>query len=74
MTTLAGNFEGCIQVVTKGRVVKSLGIYGKAEVGYEESNWYAPKVGLVKSALLEESNHLLVGTGGTVMMELTEKP
>jgi len=55
-------------------VVKSLGIYGKAEVGYEESNWYAPKVGLVKSALKEESNNLLVGTGGTVIMELTEKP
>ncbi len=77
VTVSAGNFEHCIQVVTKGRKIKSMKMglvnYGDAEVKFEESRWYAPKVGLVKSIRKEQSNHLLVGVGGTVMFELMSR-
>ena len=74
VTVSAGNVEHCIQVVTKGKKIKSMKMglvnYGNAEVKFEESRWYAPKIGLVKSIRKEQSDHMLVGTGGTVMFEL----
>ena len=74
VTVSAGNFEHCIQVVAKGRKIKSMKMglvnYGNAEVIFEESRWYAPKVGLVKSIRKEQSDHWLVGIGGTAMFEL----
>ncbi|HIE28946.1 TPA: hypothetical protein EYP66_16855 [Candidatus Poribacteria bacterium] len=77
VTVSAGNFEHCIQVVTKGRKIKSMKIglinYGDAEIKFEESCWYAPKVGLVKSIRKEQSNHFLVGIGGTMMFELMSR-
>lgn len=71
ITVPAGTFENCVKVKCTGGIDKNLGRFkGKARIKVESHNWYAPGVGWIKSIIEENCNHLLVGYGGTISIQL----
>jgi hypothetical protein len=71
VTIPAGTFKNCVRVKYTGRVDRNLGPFkGKARINVESHSWYAPGVGMIKSIIEEKCNHLLVGQGGTISVQL----
>ena len=71
VTVPAGTFQNCVRVKCTGGINKNLGHFqGKARIKVLSHSWYAPGVGLIKSIIEEKSNHLLVGKGGTISVQL----
>lgn len=66
----AGRFENCMKVTMEGFVFKDAGNYiGLTMVSVEQSNWYAPGVGLVKMERLETTERKALDKG-TLLVEL----
>ena len=60
VTVPAGTFEKCMKVVAKGEVERDKGLLGTVKINIVKTDWYAPKVGLVKSVLHKSGNHMLI--------------
>jgi hypothetical protein len=60
VTVPAGTFEKCVKVVGKGEIEREKGLLGTVKVTIVKTDWYAPKVGLVKSVFHKSGNHMLV--------------
>jgi hypothetical protein len=72
VTVPAGRFENCMKITMSGSSFKDAGNYvGMTLVSVEQTNWYAPDVGLIKMERIEttESNAL---DKGTLLIELAE--
>ena len=71
VTVPAGKFSKCLKLTKTGEINENHGGYfGESKVIVEESLWYAPGVGLVKSEFNEMSNHRMSGPGhGTTLLE-----
>ncbi len=69
VTVPAGTFNQCIKIKSVGNTRKNLGVFGSAKVTVESYSWYALGVGVIKSALKETSNNLMVG-GGEATIQL----
>jgi len=60
----AGTFENCMRIVISGNAFIDAGNYvGKTIVRLNETNWYAPGVGLVKSVRKESTKHKALDKG-----------
>lgn len=73
----AGTFRECMKIKKTGSCQKDNGpFFGVSSAEVEETVWYAPKVGLVKSELNERSNHKLAGNGQriTELVSFSSKP
>ena len=67
----AGQFDNCMKVVMTGSSYKDAGNYvGLTLVSVEQTNWYAPGVGLVKMERLEKTQSEALDKG-TLSVELT---
>ena len=67
----AGQFDKCMKVVMTGSSYKDAGNYvGLTLVSVEQTNWYAPGVGLVKMERLEKTQSEALDKG-TLSVELT---
>jgi hypothetical protein len=68
----AGKFENCMKVFMDGFVFKDAGNYvGLTMVSVQQSNWYAPGVGLVKAERLETTEQQALDKG-TLLIELAK--
>ena len=69
VTVPAGTFKGCVKIKGVGATKEKLDeFFGSvASINVEYYNWYVPEVGLIKSFMKEESDHLMVGSGSAVM-------
>jgi hypothetical protein len=71
VTVPAGHFENCLKISMEGFVFKNAGNYvGLTMVSVEQTNWYAPGVGLVKLERLETTEKKALDKG-TLLVELT---
>lgn len=67
----AGKFENCLKISMSGSVYKDAGNYvGLTVVSVEQSNWYAPGVGLVKMERIETTKRQALDRG-SLLVELT---
>jgi len=74
ITVPAGTFNKCIKIKSVGSTKKSLGIFGTVKVSVESYSWYTLGVGVIKSALKETSNNLMVGAGeATIQLKSFKK-
>ena len=72
VTVPAGRFENCLKVSMEGFVFKNAGNYiGLTMVSVEQTNWYAPGVGLVKMERLETTQRKALDKG-TLSVELAK--
>lgn len=72
ITVPAGTFENCLKVSMSGSVYKDAGNYvGLTVVGVEQSNWYAPGIGLVKLERIETTERQALDKG-SLLVELTD--
>lgn len=70
VTVPAGTFENCLRIESRGDSFINAGNYvGKTIVRLEETNWYAPGVGLVKS-FRQESTKSKALDQGEITLEL----
>jgi hypothetical protein len=60
VTVPAGTFDKCIKVVGKGEVEREKGLFGTVKLTVVKTEWYADKVGLIKSVLHKSGNHMLI--------------
>jgi len=67
VTVSAGTFDKCIKVVATGEIEKEKGLFGTVKLTIVKTEWYADKVGLVKSVTKKTGNHMLVGEEETIM-------
>lgn len=68
----AGTFKNCVRVRGVGTTSKNVGFYvGQTEIRVENTEWYAPGVGLVK-AVREETTTSTVLPRGSYELTLTE--
>jgi uncharacterized protein DUF3108 len=68
----AGRFNNCMKVSMSGFVFKNAGNYiGLTMVSVEQTNWYAPGVGLVKMERLETTQRKALDKG-TLLIELAK--
>ena len=67
VTVSAGTFDKCIKVIAKGEVEKEKGLFGTVKLTIVKTEWYADKVGLIKSVTHKSGNHMLVGDEETIM-------
>jgi hypothetical protein len=72
----AGKFERCIRIHTKGFTFHKGGyLIGRTLVEIEQTDWYAPGVGLVKSVLQEKTTSDALSRGELIMeLEAFSKP
>jgi hypothetical protein len=64
----AGRFENCMRIVMSGNAFIDAGNYvGKTIVRVNETNWYAPGVGLVKSVRQESTKHRALDKGEIIL-------
>jgi len=64
----AGEFRNCLRLHTKGFAFTTLDNYiGRTLVEIEQTNWYAPGVGLVKSVLIETTTSDALNRGELIM-------
>jgi hypothetical protein len=64
----AGEFSNCLRLHTKGFAFSKLDNYiGRTLVEIEQTNWYAPGVGLVKSVLIETTTSDALNRGELIM-------
>lgn len=66
VTVPAGTFEKCIKVVAKGETEREKGLLGTIKLSVVKTEWYADKVGLVKSVLHKSGNHMLIADEETI--------
>jgi hypothetical protein len=72
VTVPAGRFTNCMKISMDGFVFKDAGNYvGLTMVSVEQSNWYAPGVGLVKMERLETTQRKALDKG-TLLVELVK--
>ena len=65
----AGTFANCMRITVKGNTFTDAGNYvGKTIVRINETNWYAPGVGLVKSVHKESTKHKALDKGEIILM------
>lgn len=69
VTVPAGTFTDCVKVVGKGQM-RPKGFGDRTLVEVEVIDWLARGVGSIKTVLIESSNNLALGLGGTVTLEL----
>ena len=68
----AGVFTNCMRITLKGSTFTDAGNYvGKTVVRVNETNWYAPGIGLVKSVRQEATKHRALDKG-EIILELEE--
>lgn len=67
VTVPAGTFEKCIKVVAEGEVDRDKGLLGTIKLTIVKTEWYADKVGLIKSVTHKSGNHMLIGDENTIM-------
>lgn len=60
VTVAAGTFEKCMKVIATGSIEREKGLWGTVKLDITRTDWYAPKVGLVKSVVHKVANHVLV--------------
>lgn len=60
VTVPAGTFDKCIKVVGKGEVEREKGLFGTVKLTVVKTEWYADKIGLIKSVLHKSGNHMLI--------------
>lgn len=71
VTVPAGTFENCLKITMSGSVYKDAGNYvGLTIVAVEQSNWYAPGVGLVKLERTETTRRKALDKG-SLLVELS---
>ena len=64
----AGTFENCMRVELSGNAFINAGNYvGMTIVHVNETNWYAPGVGLVKSVRKESTKHRTLDKGSIIL-------
>ncbi|MEA2078162.1 MAG: hypothetical protein U9O95_09110 [Candidatus Marinimicrobia bacterium] len=66
VTVPAGTFDKCLKVVAKGEVERDKGLLGMVKITIVQTDWYAPKVGLIKSVLHKSGNHVLIQEDETI--------
>lgn len=72
VTVPAGTFENCLKITMSGSVYKNAGNYvGLTIVNVEQSNWYAPGVGLVKLERIETTQRKALDKG-SLLVELSQ--
>lgn len=68
----AGRFEKCLKITMSGSIFKNAGDYiGLTLINVEQTNWYAPGVGLVKMERLETTQRKVLDKG-SLLIELAE--
>ena len=68
----AGTFRKCLKIVSYGFANVDVGNYiGRTQIEVQETNWYAPGVGLIKVDRIERTQAEALNYGRLVM-ELTE--
>lgn len=68
----AGHFENCMKVSMEGFVFKNAGNYvGLTMVSVDQTNWYAPGIGLIKMERLETTARKALDKG-TLLVELAK--
>jgi hypothetical protein len=61
----AGEFAGCVRIKGTGMTSQNVGFYvGQTEITIENTEWYAPGVGLVKSTRKEMTTSKTLPRGG----------
>lgn len=71
VTVAAGTFDKCIRIEAEGGISKDLGqIMGKANVTVKHVSFYAPGVGMVKTYIKENGNHLMITGSGEMQWQL----
>jgi hypothetical protein len=60
VTVPAGTFDKCIKVIGKGEVEREKGLFGTVKLTVVKTEWYADKIGLIKSVLHKSGNHMLI--------------
>ena len=60
VTVAAGTFDKCMKVIATGSIEREKGLWGTVKLDVTRTDWYAPKVGLVKSVVHKVANHVLV--------------
>lgn len=73
VTVPAGTFENCLLIKGSGLAQSDKGALGIIKISITEDNWYAPGVGLVKSVRKQSGNHVLAGSGETLVQLLSWK-
>lgn len=73
VTVPAGTFENCLLIKGSGLAQADKGALGIIKITVTEDRWYAPGVGLVKSIRKQSGNHVLVGSGETVVQLVSWK-
>lgn len=71
VTVEAGTFEKCMKVIATGSIEKEKGFLGTIRLNVTRTDWYAPKIGLIKSVLHKVGNHVMVGEE-TKITQLTQ--
>jgi hypothetical protein len=72
VNVVAGRFKNCMKITMSGFAFKDAGNYiGLTMVSVEQSNWYAPDVGLVKMERLETTQRKALDKG-SISIELAE--
>ena len=66
VTVPAGTFDKCIKVIGKGEVEREKGLFGTVKLTVVKTEWYAEKIGLVKSILHKSGNHMLISDEETI--------
>jgi uncharacterized protein DUF3108 len=72
VTVAAGNFQNCMKITMSGFEFKNAGNYiGLTMVSVEQTNWYAPGVGLIKMERIETTQRKALDKG-SLSLELAE--
>ncbi len=71
VTVAAGTFNKCMKVIATGSIEREKGLWGTVRLDVTRTDWYAPKVGLIKSVVHKVANHVMVGEE-TKITQLTE--
>ena len=66
VTVSAGTFDKCIKVVATGEIEKEKGLFGTVKLTIVKTEWYADKVGLIKSVIHKSGNHMLISDEETI--------
>lgn len=73
VTVPAGTFENCLLIKGSGLAQADKGALGIIKITVTEDRWFAPGVGLVKSVRKQSGNHVLAGSGETVVQLVSWK-
>ncbi|MFK8067859.1 MAG: hypothetical protein AB8D52_06420 [Gammaproteobacteria bacterium] len=68
VTVPAGRFERCLKIEAKGQTSANVGNYiGKIDINVQQTFWYAPDRGLIKSLRVETTNNPSLNRGEYLM-------